>query len=212
MVRTTRRLLSFSFLPATIASFLVGEGAYFGSEAFAAAPPSASAEEQAAPPTIPGKWRLRPIFLRGAEVPDQPGCKLDEILDAYSLESGVVAFWATLSKPGEKKNPQGVFSFSLKDGKLRTVRMEGDDGLSPYMLADSSGKAEKLHLYHSEDLAGGLTRGPRQETPIHAGERLLYFSFHTGMGDIGCSVYAWDGEHLRRVLGAGDELLLRGER
>jgi hypothetical protein len=150
-----------------------------------------------------GKWRRTPLLLRDAEIPDMPEARLRAFGQAFWLESGVLVFWAQASLPGKKNEEWGLFSF--KDNQLRTVMMQGEKQTSRYVSATGRGRTETMNLYRF-DAPKGWTRGPRAQTPIHAGKRLLYLSADSGQ------VYAWNGESLIRILGKDDELTLRGER
>lgn len=152
--------------------------------------PSARQEATPVPRVLPGQWELTPLVRVGDAAPDTGG-RVEEFGDWFWLDSGVLVFWGRFG-------PKESAIYSWKDGRLQLVVPEGNN-VQP---AHAEGVTEKLEIYR-------ITRG-RWQTILHPGRRVLYMSIHFGALGKTASVYAWDGEVLRKVLARGDTVSLGG--
>jgi len=136
-----------------------------------------------APDTLPGRWELRPIGVRGMVAPGTGGTfeKFDRF--AWMPAAGMLAFWAQV-RDGDGK--WGLYSW--KDGVLRNVLVErrefqGPDGRGARILHDALGPSRSHYLI--------------------PGARVLYLR-------TGERIFSWDGERFGRVVTEGDTLIISG--
>lgn len=148
----------------------------------AAQSPSTIPQEAPAASQVEGQWRMSPLVMKGAQVPEMDG-QFQEFGEAYVLENALV-FWARFG-PGEKD--WGLFS--LKEGKLAKIFLEDIEFVAP------------------DSRRVKVRRDTPQPPVFHAGKRILYISMKNPD-----HVYGWDGERLVRVLCAGDQLDVSGVR
>jgi hypothetical protein len=142
--------------------------------------PAEASQETSTTPQIEGSWRLTPLVMKGAAAPETNG-QFQEFGETYVMENMFV-FWARF---GTADKDWGLFS--LKDGKLVKILLEDVEFVAP----DSRKiKVSRAGLFPAR---------------LSAGKRILYISNLNPD-----HVYGWDGEHLVRVLCAGDQLEVGG--
>jgi hypothetical protein len=151
------------------------------------------------------RWRVSPLVRAGSEVPDVAGARFQEFGEVFWLDSGEVVFWG-----GWGKRDEDWGLFSLKDGKLRTISRAGEGVIPPSIQQIPGRKPDKISLHrfaHNPTWKGGL----HIKTPIHAGKNHLYLSveeiYQVMSGAWNSGVYAWDGLHLKKLLGADGEFI-----
>lgn len=176
------------FLLLTSSQVFAQAGGSSAAQGKAAAPPEAQAAPDAR--VLPGEWDLKPLARIGDPAPETGG-RFEEFGHVYWLDSGVLVFWARFG-------PKQWAIYSWKDGRLQLVVPEGNNVQPPH----AEGVMEKLDIHR--------VRGWRYETLLHPGRGVLYLSVRFGALDYTGSIYAWDGEHLRKVLARGDSVSLGG--
>lgn len=155
------------------------------------APPAQQApqaSQPAAPAEAPGPWHLTPIVRLGDPLPGVGG-RLEEVGDAYVLDSGWVVFWA-------RYGPKEWAAFSAKDNSVKLIFVEGKEVRPPNSDAQEPLRIERKSLWR-----GGTSFVP-------AGNRLYITVVFGAMRH--SSVYSWDGERLRRVLTRTDTVDIAG--
>jgi hypothetical protein len=139
---------------------------------------------------LPGEWELKPLVRIGDPAPETGG-RFEEFGQRFWLDSGVLVFWGRFG-------PKQWALYSWKDGRLQLVAPEGNAVQPPH----AEGVTEQLEIYR--------VTGGREQTLFHPGRGILYMSMHFGALGKTASVYAWDGERLRKVLARGDTVSLGG--
>lgn len=152
--------------------------------------PSVAQPAAPVPRVLPGEWELKPVVRIGDPAPETGG-RFEEFGERFWLDSGVLIFWGRFG-------PKEWALYSWKDGRLQLVVPEGND----VQCTHAEGVTEKLEIHHGT--------GWRERTHLQEGRGILYMSMHFGGLGKTASIYAWDGEVLRKVLARGDTISMAG--
>lgn len=155
-------------------------------------PDSISARAQVGASVLqePSQWNITPLLRIGDPAPEVGG-KFEEIGESFWLDPGVIVFWA---RYGLKE----WALFSMKGGTVRLVFPEGKQ-----VRPGNSDAREPLDIQRKLGFS-------RVGTYLNPSGSLLYVSVFGNMKGEHGSVYAWDGERLRRVLTRADTMDIGG--
>ena len=143
-------------------------------------------QEEKQPLNNQPQWQLSLLLAKQTEVPNMVGKTFQEFGDAYWLESGMLIFWGRF---GKENNDWGLYS--LMDGEVKTVLIEGEKVVPPNFFVKSSTTPKERELrFH-------------RFTPVHFGKSLLYLSIENQN-----TVYGWDGKYFTKILGKNDTLTI----